>query len=73
MTTALHTAALRVRDDACNAEDQCAALTEVTRIIARKPHDMAERTPELLRELLYLENRFDMQVTSCVLCHQYCY
>jgi Telomere length regulation protein len=58
----MHTA-LRVRDDACNAEDQFAALTEVTRLIARKPHDMAERAPELLRELLYLENRFDMQVT----------
>ncbi|KAG5183859.1 hypothetical protein JKP88DRAFT_315898 [Tribonema minus] len=52
---------LRRRDDDSDYDSHAAALRSVERLTRLRPADLFERTPELLRELLYLDDRFAME------------
>lgn len=53
---------LRSREQPDTADKHEVALKCAEALVRRNPPDLAHRAPELLRDLLYLENPFDLEV-----------
>lgn len=55
-------AVLHSRDQPDTADKHEIALKSAEALVRRNPPDLAHRAPELSRDLLYMENSFDLEV-----------
>lgn len=53
---------LRSRDQPDTVDQHQTALAHAEQLVRRNPPDLAHRAAELSRDLLYLENSFDLEV-----------